>query len=388
MGTGPNEGGSDQPRTGRYGPLDGFATRRLESEPMPDALDYRTAVDDPIDDPIDGSDGDNPTGDPVGEAAPTAGMVLHRVLALAARTFLLNDPGDESADQHDTEGLPDALASSLTELPTWARQTSDALAATVRRGDRVDRIHQTRVAMRRTRSNLRTFRLLLDPSWGTTLRAELAWYGNELGRSRDLDVLADVIDMSGPDVLDEDEIAILSDIVDDRRAEAMAHISAEQAGPRRSQLTEQMLHLWEGPPFKAKSGKPAIEVLPSLLERAWRDVRGAARSAKKSNEDADLHQLRIRLKDLRYGCETVALVAGSPAKKTAKAAEALQSKLGDLHDAQFSIEWLDALTITRPDLADPVGRLIGVQREAEVAARKGWKKDLKAVEQRWRAWLG
>jgi len=321
---------------------------------------------------------------------PTAGMVLHRVLALSARTFLLNDLGEELADERRRAGLADALAAVLAPPPVWLRpdDAPGLLAAPARRDDRVERTHQARVAMRRIRSNLRTFRLLVDPGWGTALRAELAWYGNELGGTRDLDLLADVIDLRGPEVLDEGEVAALADIVDDSRAEAMARISREQAGARRFGLTEQMLALWEGPDLSTKAAKPADEVLPRMLERAWHDVRGAGHTARRSSTEPHLHALRIRLKDLRYGCETVALVAGGPARKTAKAAERLQTKLGDLHDAAVSVAWLEALAVERPDLADAAGRLAEVQREVAAATRKGWKQDLKEVERRWRSWRG
>ena len=94
------------------------------------------------------------------------------------------------------------------------------------------------------------------------------------------------------------------------------------------------------------------------------------------------------MKDLRYGCNTVALVEGGPARKTAKAAERLQVKLGDLHDAVYSIDWLQALATSRPDLARPIQALVVVQREAAAAARKGWKRELKEVERRWRRWQG
>ena len=63
----------------------------------------------------------------------------------------------------------------------WAQSAASELDGTQRAGTQTERIHQSRVAMRSIRSNLRTFRLLLDPTWGTSLRAELAWYGNVPG---------------------------------------------------------------------------------------------------------------------------------------------------------------------------------------------------------------
>ncbi len=319
---------------------------------------------------------------------PTAGMVLHRVLAMSARTFLLNDMGDELVDADRRCGTVDALSLQMGTRPLWAQSAVESLAGTERRQGQTERIHQSRVALRRIRSNLRTYRLALDPAWGTSLRAELAWYGNRLGESRDLHIMRDIVTGKGPDAVGPEQVIRLEAEVTARMAAALSDIAAERGKPRRFQLTEQMMVLWDGPEFKAKAQRPATEVLPPMLRRAWNDLRGAARTARKVSSAANLHKLRIRLKDLRYGCETVALVEGGPARRTARAAEQLQSKLGDLHDAYFSIAWFESLAEQRPDLSEPIGDLIVVQHEAARTIRKGWKRDLKKIEHRWRQWQG
>ena len=129
---------------------------------------------------------------------PTAGMVLHRVLAGAARTFLLNDMGDELVDENKRCETIDALSVLMRPRPLWAQSAAYELDGVQRRSDATERIHQSRVALRRIRSNLRTFRLLLDPAWGTALRAELAWYGNRLGELRDLHIISEIISGTGP----------------------------------------------------------------------------------------------------------------------------------------------------------------------------------------------
>jgi|SRR5664280_510853 len=323
-----------------------------------------------------------------GFADPTAGMVLHRVLARSARTFLLNDPGDEPEDGGRRAGAVHALALAMGPRPLWGLTDLEALTGTSRREDRTERIHQARVSMRRIRSNLRTYRLLLDPAWGTALRAELSWYGNELGRSRDLEILAGVVSERGPEVLAPDEVARLLSLIDWKRDEVERVISVEQAGPRRFRLTGEMMTLWDGPEFKAKADRGATDVLPPMLHRAWHDLRGAGRRARRDPTDVHLHQLRIRLKDMRYGAETLASVEGGKARRTAKAAERLQSKLGDHHDTVFSIQWLDALAGEHSDLADAAARLAVVQRDVAADTRKGWRHDLKDVERRWRSWQG
>jgi CHAD domain-containing protein len=300
----------------------------------------------------------------------------------------LNDPDDDLVDGVPRAYTVDALARALGTRPLWAQSSVRSLKGTERRSDRLERVHQSRVAMRRIRSNLRTFRLLVDPGWGTALRAELAWYGNELGRSRDLELLAVVIRDLGADILEPDEVARLLAVVDWRRGDVEAQIAADKTGPRRLRLSDQMLLLWEGPEFKAKASRPAADVLPTMLRRSWRDLRGAGRTARKDPSEVHLHQLRIRLKDLRYGSETLALVEGGRARKTAKAAERLQSQLGDLHDAAFSIGWLEALAAEQPDLADAAERLVARQREVAAETRQGWRRGLKDVERRWRRWQG
>ena len=102
----------------------------------------------------------------------------------------------------------------------------------------------------------------------------------------------------------------------------------------------------------------------------------------------NLHQLRIRLKGLRYGAETVALVEGNGAKKTARAAERLQGRLGDLHDVVFATAWLRSLADDVPELADAAARLAAAEHDRAADIRRGWKKDLKEVERRWRRWQG
>jgi CHAD domain-containing protein len=341
--------------------------------------------------PDDGRRGrDGLTLDPVDEGFPdpTAGMVLHRVLASSARTFLLNDMGDELVDDDRRCATVGALNVLMRPRPLWAQSAAEEMDETQRRPTPAERIHQSRVALRRIRSNLRTFRLLLDPAWGTTLRAELAWYGGRLGVVRDLHIIEAMIAEKGPPVIGPEQTGRLESVVTARMEAAMADIAAERGGARRFQLTEQMMVLWEGPAFKAKASRPAADVLPQMLHRAWHDLRGATRTARRKPTDDNLHKVRIRVKDFRYGCNTVALVEGGPARKAARSAEQLQVKLGDLHDALHSIDWLRSVVVERPDLADAVADLVTVQQRAAKDARKGWKGDLKVIEKRWKRWQG
>ena len=65
----------------------------------------------------------------------------------------------------------------------------------------VEPLHQMRVGTRRLRSDLRTFRPLLDRDWAESLRAELKWLGGSLGAVRDLDVLLERLRREGEDLV-------------------------------------------------------------------------------------------------------------------------------------------------------------------------------------------
>lgn len=315
--------------------------------------------------------------------SPTSGEVLHLVLAHSARNFLLNDVG--------TIGNLVDPADQAVVNPTSAAATNGAvltLAPPRRRTNETDRVHQSRVAMRRIRSNLRTFRLAVDPGWSTALRAELSWYSRCLGESRDLYVLRDMLTVNGPVLLETSELKPIVDIVDQSIAGARTRVGVARSGDRHAQLVDQVRILRDAPQFTDKAARPAVELMPTLLHRAWLDVRGAGRTAKKDSSIQNLHTLRIRLKGLRYGSETVAVVAGDPAQRTARAAEKLQGKLGDLLDATHSVEWLQAVADSHPELAPATESLMVVQRAAAVVTRRGWKNDLKDVERRWRKWQG
>jgi CHAD domain-containing protein len=312
------------------------------------------------------------------DADSTARQVLQQVLSRSAWSLLLNDTPhseDASAPVDALDGAVHLGTSPLTPTLGARRRLSEE-----------ERIHQSRVALRRIRSNLRTFRLLFDPAWCTSLRAELAWYTDRLGESRDLHVLRDEIAVNGPLTIDETELVPLLEIIAAAIADADIQVSDVRAGPRRAQLQQTILDLTDTPPFTDKASLPAGHLLTSLLHRTWRDVRGSSRNAKADPSGANLHTLRIRVKDLRYGSETAAMVVGIPARRAAKASERLQTRLGNVHDAHDSIDRLRHLAVRHPEIAEVTERLVTVQHAALVVDRKGWRNDLKEVERRWRNW--
>ncbi|MDA8341462.1 MAG: CHAD domain-containing protein [Actinomycetota bacterium] len=289
---------------------------------------------------------------------PSAADVLRDVMEDAARLFVEND-------------VPERAATSGTG---WLQPPTEG------------QVHQSRVAMRRMRSNLRTFRTLFDPAWNSALRADLAWWIGVLGAERDLQVLRHDVAVQGPLVVDADRLAPALARLDDAVSAAAADAGTARASERHRLLVARVDGVAGQLPFTPAATGPAAEVLPRLLVRTCHDLRGAGRTARAAPTDAHLHKLRIRAKALRYGAETAARVAGKPARKVARAAEVLQTRLGEHHDAVVSLAWLDSLSRREPDLAPVARELIVVQEATAVVVQRGWRRDLREIERRWRAW--
>jgi CHAD domain-containing protein len=237
-----------------------------------------------------------------------------------------------------------------------------------------DDVHQARVATRRLRSDLKTFRVLLDPVWVDHTRGELKWLGALLGRVRDVDVLTGSV--SPEDDGTPGRIELCRRIAAERRM-AVEEL-AESLGSRRYLTVLDRLEAAAlSPPFfgRVAASENASEVLASLLHRPWRVLHRRVREAGKRPTDAELHRIRIGAKQLRYACEVATPVLGWPAQRTARAAERLQTVLGSHHDAVGAEQWLRGVAGLEEQLA--AGRAfsdgVGAERTAlEAAFEAGW----------------
>src|SRR5438477_8034210 len=89
----------------------------------------------------------------------------------------------------------------------------------VRLGDDPEDVHRARVATRRLRSQLRTFRALLDPVWANALRADLRWLGAGLGSVRDKQVMSQRL-RGRTTALAADDGPIVGELADELQAES------------------------------------------------------------------------------------------------------------------------------------------------------------------------
>lgn len=252
-------------------------------------------------------------------------------------------------------------------------------------------VHQARVATRRLRSNLKLFEPVLDPVWVAHTRAELRWLGEILGRVRDCDVMAEHL-VAGPQWSGEESEGLdrlRSSLTAERRA-AARELMTVLATDRYLDLLGRLHAGIQMAPFFPHgdaaasrvwiSGDPAKRALPGLVELEWRALHRKLQKIGDHPSDRELHKTRIRAKRLRYAAEAAAPVLGRPARRTAKAAEELQTVLGEHHDAVNLEQWLRLHAIKGSRQTSFVaGELTAEQRRRQDEIRHHWRSVAKRV---------
>lgn len=284
--------------------------------------------------------------------------------------------------------LPEAAEHVLAADPTAGEVVEAALRASTARlldnhalavqGDDPEGVHQMRVAARRLRSDLRTFRPLLDRDVTDPLRGELRWLGEVLGAVRDPDVLAEQLrDIAGT-VLEPDDDAALDAVLarlDAERDGAVAALHEALGSDRFRQLVDRVVGVAEAPPRRAKADRPAADVLPGLVAGPWTTLRDQVAALGDDPEDAALHEVRKRAKQVRYAAEAVAPAIGKPARRAGKGIKKVQDVLGDHQDTVVAEEWLRgalAGSELSTEGAFVVGALVSGERQRRHELREAW----------------
>jgi inorganic triphosphatase YgiF len=199
----------------------------------------------------------------------------------------------------------------------------------------VEPLHQMRVGARRLRSDLRTFRPLIDRRWADELREELRWLGQVLGDVRDLDVLIERLHEDAADL--EPELGPLFGALEERRSQARQSLLTALRTARYVELLDRLVEAVESPELTPAADVPAAEALPPLVKKSWKKLRKKGRKLGAKSNDEDYHRVRVLAKRARYGAEAIAPAIGTKrgdgATKFAKRAAHLQDVLGDLQDS-------------------------------------------------------
>ena len=233
-------------------------------------------------------------------------------------------------------------------------------------GDDPDELHDMRVMIRRMRTAFRMAKPYLDLANLAPIRQGLRKTARVLGAVRDMDVFRQKTEAYlAKTGVDRDKLAPLIRVWDveyaRRRNEMLAYLNSKRYG-RFKQASWSCLdtHL------------PDREVAASVRETVPLIVNEQLEALLAQGEliglpDAPLsayHQLRIKVKHLRYTLRFFRDVLGPEVKGALKMLEALQDTLGDLQDAAVAVNHLRAMM-----------------------EHGTWERPLQA-ETRWYAWVG
>jgi CHAD domain-containing protein len=260
-------------------------------------------------------------------------------------------------------------------------------------------VHQMRVATRRLRSTLKSFRDVLSADDTSGIGAELTWLGGVLGAPRDAEVLAGRVAASVEQLPPE---LVLGPV----QARLRAHFAPVEAATRAAALkalnSDRYLALLDrldlllaDPPLTARAGLPAWQVLPAAVDRMRRRVRKRMRRAQGipagRDRDAALHEARKAAKDARYSAEAASLGFGKPARQFARRMKKVQSVLGDHHDAVVARGTVREIGV-QAYLAGENAFSFGVlyERDSHLAMdldRQAWQAWRQASRRKYRRWL-
>jgi CHAD domain-containing protein len=263
----------------------------------------------------------------------------------------------------------------------------------VRLDDDPEGVHQMRVATRRLRSDLRTFRSWLDPAWTTALREELGWFAQILGAVRDGDVLLGRIRRRSTELAEPNDrgLALVLASIEGMREAAQVELLATLRAERYLALLDCVVAAASAPHLlRGGAEVPAAGVLPGLVRRPWGSLANSVGTLPDRPTDEELHKVRIKAKRFRYASEAIAPVLGSDARKLARRAAALQDVLGSLNDAVFAERWLRdwALRSRSGRGAFTAGELAGLEWVEAQRCRAGWGKMWKRLSSpKLRAWM-
>ncbi|WP_378739154.1 CHAD domain-containing protein [Nocardia brasiliensis] len=214
------------------------------------------------------------------------------------------------------------------------------------RADEPDSVHQMRVATRRLRSVLRSYRGLFDRARAKAMGDELKWLAGVLGVARDAEVRAERFEAllaehgEQSDHSAEEIKAVTARLVTaehDRYSAAHADVLLAVDSRRYHELRDELTQWRTDPPLRSSRAKvPAADFFGVVLERDRERVEELIQretTVTPADRVELLHDIRKSAKRLRYSCEAAEPVLGEDASERGSRAKRLQTVLGDHRDA-------------------------------------------------------
>jgi CHAD domain-containing protein len=245
--------------------------------------------------------------------------------------------------------------------------------------DLPDSVHQMRVAARRLRSALRTFRPLLDREWADSLRDQLGTAAGSLGDSRDLEVQRKRLDRDAdllPGSLSRAARRVIDPVLVARQAIAREAGLAQLRSDDHAALLELLVDAATNPRFTEAADKPAAETLPDLLADAWNRLAKEVRKLTPEAAEEQWHRARIVAKRARYAAEALSPVLGEEVAELAVVLATVTDELGTLQDTAVARALISDLALNEPGTPESgyaLGLLDGIEVAAAHACREAFR---------------
>jgi len=222
-------------------------------------------------------------------------------------------------------------------------------------------VHQMRVAIRRLRAILRSFRGMLDELQVSKFTSELRWLARQLGRARDADVVRQLTERPGAyDTTDyerhlEEAANLAYDnlllALDSRRfAVLMDELGQYVASGADAAIRPRH----DTPTIGAHAERMVAALVTELLE--------IGNAITVTSPAADLHKLRIRIKRLRYLLDFFSTVQVTRWQPLIETTRQLQDVLGQHQDAVTALAQLADYAAAIPVDDEHRGRTLAVSR--------------------------
>jgi CHAD domain-containing protein len=314
--------------------------------------------------------------------------------------------------------LPEPATPLLTPdspLWAWAHASINERAQTmlehlegVRLGEDIEAVHDMRVWSRRLVASMRVFASCFPDRKYRRLLREARRVTQALGAVRDLDVLIDHYERLTPDASPEEVPAIRYFIAVHERSRRQARkpmLAALDELTRTGfahRLHEYLAGQAEDYERQARGGKDPPDgvsctdafraAAPPLLRERYDAFYAFEPYVRQPEAVAQLHEMRIKAKWLRYTMELFAPAYADELKQPLSAVKKMQELLGDLHDSDIRLQILGEMLGKPLDwrgmeavglmLPDPVEEGLRVLKEREERVRencyraflKEWKK--------------
>jgi CHAD domain-containing protein len=247
-----------------------------------------------------------------------------------------------------------------------------------------DAVRKLRIAARRLRSDLSTFRPLLDPDWARALGQELGGLARSVGAARDREVTlhrlerdVEVLPAGAPRA---ETLTYLQAVLSSELAAAREVAVSALDSDGTTALIQAMHAAAEDPRTLPVADQSCRVTLPPLVAAAYRRLDRKARhlhlappgTVVHSDADDAWHDARLLAKKARYAADACVPVFGEPSAELALRLTDVTRCLGEHQDAAIAAAAAIDLGCqpTCPAAAAlGLGLLHGVQREAVLAAR-------------------